>query len=140
MSLVPIPPHDLFTFDVRPVLNMLDMHHIGVCAMNRYQADNNINPDYAMYIPLGSVTDQKLVAYRAQVIDDFIATAINSFEHTWIQRDLSRMTPLEIRCFGEMTPAWHALFRCITLKPEYAGSFAHYQRINDSIFLAIPKY
>lgn len=140
MTLVPIPPHDLLVFDIRSVLRTLDSHLIQVCAWARYQTDNNINPDHAALIQQGSTTDQKLIAYKAQVIDDFIVMAINSFEHTWIQRDLSRITPKEKDCYEELHVSWRELFRSIKFKPEYAGMFAHYQRINESIFIAIPKY
>lgn len=140
MTIDPIPPHTLLSFDIRPVLATLDMYPIKAFALSRYQAENNINPDHALLYTLASPMAQKLQAIQEQVIDDFIISSINGFEHTWIQRDLRHVTHKELLFFSEQTQARHELYLCARFKSEFAGMFAHYQRIGNTIFLAIPKY
>lgn len=140
MTIEPVPPHVLLTYDIRAALRLLDMYPIKKYALDRYQRENNINPDYAMIIKSQSPTDQKLRALEAQVIDDVIITMINGFEHTWIQRDLRHMTHEEILFVSSQAAFRHELFHSVRINPEYAGMFAHYQRIGESIFLAVPKY
>ena len=133
-------PFDLLTFDIRPVLPVLDHDVIRRIAFMRYDKRTGRNPDHAMIIPRGSEYDQRVAITSGEIIDDFISMAINSFEHTWVHRDLRHMTEAELSTYREFTEAWRALYKCIHFKPEYAGMFAHYQRINDAIFLAVPKY
>jgi len=140
MTIEPIPPHVLLSYDIRTALSKVDMYPIKAYALKRYQNENNINPDFAMLIPQGSPTDQKLRAIEAQIIDDLIITMINSFEHTWIQRDLRHVTLEEQSFFNTQSDFRHELFMCVRIQPEFAGVFAHYQRISESIFLAVPKY
>lgn len=140
MTIDPVPPHVLLTYDIRAALTLLDMYPIKTYALNRYQAENNINPDHAIIYKLQSATDQKLRAIEAQVVDDLIITMLNSFEHTWIQRDLRHVTDRELTFFNEMAAFRHELFMSVRIPTEYAGMFAHYQRIGESIFLAVPKY
>lgn len=140
MTLEPIPPYVLLAYDIRAALAKLDMYPIKAYALKRYQSENNINPDYAMVIKSQSVTDQKLQALEAQVIDDIIITMINDFEHTWIQRDLRHITNEELSFIHSQTDFKYELFRCVRINPEFAGMFAHYQRLGESIFLAVPKY
>lgn len=140
MVIEPIPPHVLLSFDIRPVLTNLDMYSIQVLADSRYREENNINPDYAMIVQSNTIVDQKIQALKAQVIDDFIITTINSFEHTWIQRDLKHITFKEMNIFDDQLKARSELYQCVRFQPEYAGMFAHYQRIGDTIFIAVPKY
>lgn len=132
--------HTLLTFDIRPVLPLLDLAFINHCALQRHHKDIGHNPDHAFIIQSGSVADQKIRVHRENVIDDLICKAINSFEHTWVHRNLGSLTKEEQRAYDECHSAWSALYLCITFQPEHAGTFAHYQRINDSIFLAVPKY
>lgn len=139
MSANPVP-HILLTFDIRPVLTLLDMAFIPGLAIARHNRLTGHNPDHAQIIQFGSETDQKIRITREVIIDDFICMAINSFEHTWVHRDLKHITPAEHRAYNECREAWQALYRCLIFKPEHAGMFAHYQRINDSIFLAIPQH
>lgn len=140
MTIDPIPPHTLVSFDIRPVLTNLDMYAVKSFATQRWQRDNNINPDYAMLYKIGSPTDQKLKAYEAQVIDDFIIATFNSFEFTWIQRDQSHVTPKEHEWFFREEEARRMLFRCAQMRNEFAGMFAHYQRLGDTMFLVVPKF
>jgi hypothetical protein len=133
-------PYDLLTFDIRPVLPLIDHSMIRSLAFQRHDQRIGRNPDHAMIIPQGSEYDQRVRITTDEILDDFICTAINSYEHTWVHRDLRHMTEAERRIHGEFPEAWRALYQSIHFKPEYAGMFAHYQRINDSIFLAVPKY
>ncbi len=136
----PILPHDLLTFDIRPVLPLLDILPLNHCAIARHHLEVGHNPNYAFLFKEGSEADKMIRVHRDNILDDWICKAINSFEHTWVKRPLSQLTKEELRGYELNHPAWTALYRCLHLKPEYAGMYAHYQRINDSIFLAIPKY
>lgn len=140
MTIDPVPPYVLLTYDIRMALKLIDMYPVKHFAMARYQAENNINPDYAMIIKSESPTDQKLRAIEAQVIDDLIITMLNGFDHTWVQRDLRHLTQKEQSFFNEQNAFRHELFMSVRIPPEFAGMFAHYQRIGESIFLAVPKY
>ena len=133
-------PYDLLTFDIRSVLPFIDHGVIRQLAHMRYDLRSGRNPDHAMIIKRGCEYDQRVRITTDEILDDFICTAINSFEHTWVHRDLRHMTEAEFRQYDEFPEAWRALYQSIHFKPEYAGMFAHYQRINDSIFLAVPKY
>lgn len=136
----PILPHVMLAFDIRPVMPLLDLYHINYIAQTRYLREIGHNPDHAFLLKQGSEGDQKIRVHRENVIDDLICRAINSFEHTWVHRNLRNITHDEQRAFESCHLAWSALYRCIIFQPEHAGLFAHYQRINDSIFLAVPKY
>lgn len=140
MTVDPIPPHTMLAFDIRPVLALLDLYPVKAFAIQRWQLENNLNPDHAFIIHRGSPTDQKLQAIEAQVVDDFIISSINNFEHTWIQRDLRHLTRKELLFFNEQAKAREELYRCVRVPHDFAGMFAHYQRIGDTIFLVIPKY
>lgn len=140
MTIDPIPPHTLLSYDIRVALRYIDMYPVKHFALARYQAENNINPDYAMIIRSESPMDQKLKAIEAQVIDDLVITMLNGFDHTWIQRDLRHVTHKEQMFFNEQAAFRHELFMSVRIPPEFAGMFAHYQRIGESIFLAVPKY
>lgn len=140
MTVEPIPPHVLCTFDIRPVLMAMDMYAVRSFATQRWQELENRNPDHAFIYKMGSPTAQKLEAIQAQVIDDFIIHTYNSFEHTWIQRDQRHLTPKELDWYARENDARRALFRAVQLNHDYAGMFAHYQRIGDSMFLLVPKY
>lgn len=132
--------YDLLTFDIRPVMTLIDHDVIRRMAFLRYDQRTGRNPDHAMIIKRGSEYDQRVRITSDEILDDFISLAINSFEHTWVHRNLSHITDAEKRIYQDLTDAWSALYKCIHFKPEYAGMFAHYQRINDAIFLAVPKY
>lgn len=134
------PKYDLNTFDIRPVLPLIDHSVLRRLAFLRHDARIGRNSDHAMIIKAGGEYDQRVRITEAEILDDFICTAINSFEHTWVHRDLRHMTPVEKTQYHNFSDAWSALYRCIHFKPEYAGMFAHYQRINDSIFLAVPTF
>lgn len=134
------PKYELNTFDIRPVMPLIDHSVIRRLAFMRHDHRIGRNPDHAMIIKQGSEYDQRVRITEAEIIDDFICTAINSFEHTWIHRDLRHMTAMEQAQYHNFSDAWSALYRCIHFKPEHAGMFAHYQRIGDSIFLAVPKF
>lgn len=140
MTIDPVPPHVLLTYDIRSALKLIEMFPVKHFALARYQDENNINPDHAMIIRKASPTDQKLTAIEAQVIDDLIITLLNGFEHTWVQRDLRHVTHKEQTFFNEQVAFRHELFMSVRIPPEFAGVFAHYQRIGESIFLAVPKY
>ncbi len=140
MTIEPVPEHILLSYDVRSALQLLDMYPVKAYALQRYKRENNLNPDFAIVIQSQSPTDQKLRALEAQVIDDLIITTINGFEHTWIQRDLRHMTHNEILFASDQAAFRHELFHTVRINPEFAGMFAHYQRIGESIFLAVPKY
>lgn len=132
--------HIMLTFDIRPVLPLLDLSFINHCALVRYHAEIGHNPDHAFLYKTGSEADQKIRVHRENVIDDLICKAINSFEHTWIHRDLGKLTQQELHAYNACSSAWSALYKCVIFQPEHAGLFAHYQRIGDAIFIAVPTY
>lgn len=132
--------YDLLTFDIRPAITLIDHDVVRRMAFLRYDKTTGRNSDHAMIITRGSEHDQRVRITSDEILDDFFSLAINSFEHTWIHRNLSHVTEAEKRVYQEFPEAWSALYKCIHFKPEYAGMFAHYQRINDAIFLAVPKY
>lgn len=140
MTVEPIPAHVICTFDIRPVLMKLDMYAVRAFATQRWQELENRNPNHAFIYSVKSPTAQKLEAIQAQVIDDFIIHTYNTFEHTWIQRDQRHVTDKELDWFYREVDARRELFRAVQLKPDYAGMFAHYQRLGDSMFLVVPKY
>lgn len=131
--------YDLHTFDIRPIFQHLDQAYILRLAFNRQDALSGRNPDHAVIIKQGSEHDQKIRIMAQTVIDDFICMAINSFEHTWVHRNLKHITAEEQKAYMACDEAWSALYRCINFNQIPAGMFAHYQRVNDSIFLAVPK-
>lgn len=132
--------YNLLTFDIRPAITLIDHEVIRRLAFMRYDKRTGRNPEHAMLITQGSEYGQRVRITSEEILDDFIATAINSFEHTWIHRNLSHLTEAETRVYQDHSDAWRALYQSIHFESEYAGMFAHYQRINDAIFLAVPKY
>lgn len=131
--------YDLHTFDIRPIFQHLDQAYILRLAFNRHDASIGRDPSHAMLYTLGGEYDQKAKITAAQILDDFICMAINSFEHTWVHRNLKHITAEEQKAYMACQDAWSALYRCINFNQISAGMFAHYQRVNDSIFLAVPK-
>lgn len=133
-------PYDLHVFDIRPVLPLIDHDALRRIAFLRYDKRTGRNSDHAMIITKGSEYDQRVRITSDEILDDFISIAINTFEHTWVHRNLSHVSDVEHKLYREFPEAWRALYQCIHFQPEHAGLFAHYQRINDAIYLAIPKY
>ena len=120
-----ILPHSLHAFDIRPVLPLLDLHFINHCAIARYHKEVGHNPDHAFIMTTGSEADQKIRVHRDNFIDDLICRAINSFEHTWVHRNLNNITHEEQRAFEAGHLAWSALYKCIIFQPEHAGISDH---------------
>lgn len=136
----PMNKYDLVTMDIRPVMPLLDLQSIRRLAYTRHDQLIGRDPNHAMIFKIDGEYNQKAIITSENILDDFICKAINSFEHTWVHRNLSHLTPHEIRVYQEQSEAWSALYKCLVFDPAHAGMFAHYQRIKDSIFLAIPKF
>lgn len=140
MSVNTPQPYDLLSFDIRPVLLLIDHSLIRRLAFIRHGQRMGMNPNNAILVKQGCEYDQRVRITGDEIIDDFISLAINSFEHTWVHRNLSHISEAEKTVYNDSSNVWRMLYQCVSFRPEYAGLFAHYQRVNDSIFLAIPKY
>lgn len=134
-----VDPHQLHTYDLSYAFLKIDSLPIRNFAMQRYIEREGLDPDNAVLYSIESKMGQELANLREEVLDDFIAYTINSFEFCFVSRPgLAKLTEKERRFFIDAHEARSFIYNAIKFDPDIAGRFVRIQRIRCNLFVIVP--
>lgn len=131
---------DIHTHDLSHAFISIDSFPLRGLAMQRYIEREGLNPDNAVLYTFESKMGQELANIQEEILDDFIAYTINSFEFCYISRpSLGQLTEKERRYFCDAHEARSYIYSAIKFDPSIAGRFVRMQRIRCNLFLLVPR-
>lgn len=133
--------HQLHTYDLSYAFLKIDSLPIRNFALQRYIEREGLDPDNAVLYSIESKMGQELANIREEILDDFIAYTINSFEFCFVCRPgLAKLTEKERRFFVNAHEARTYIYNAIQFNPEIAGRFVRIQRIRCNLFVVVPTH
>lgn len=136
-----VDAHQLHTHDLSLAFLRIDSLPIRSFAMQRYIEKHGLDPDNAVLYKLESKMGQELAAIREEILDDFIAYTINSFEFCYVCRpSLGQLTEKERQFFADAHEARSIIYNQINFDPAIAGRFVRIQRIRCNLFVIVPTH
>lgn len=130
----------LHSYDLSHAFINMDSLPIRHFALARWQERQGLDPDNATLYHMESNMGKELAVIREEVLDDFLAFTINSFEFCYISRaSLSRISEKERHYFLTQDVARSHIYSEIKFDPELAGRYVHFQRQRNNVFLIVPN-